>query len=220
MRERRVSVMISILAVFLFTVSIVRPSLAHEPITDTESVQQSNRGPFSLVDHEGRHVTNETYIGKYLLVYFGYTNCPDVCPIDLQTISIALDILGSHGESVQPIFVTADPKRDTVEVMADYVRNFHPRLVGLTGNKEQVDAAARMYGVRSQKLYPFVFGSDDANENDGNSSYLLRHTASIFLIGPHGDGLIRYSGGVAAEEIAEDIRDFLSRESELTKPHR
>src|SRR5947209_439799 len=88
-------------------------------------------GPFALTDHTGKPRTDVDFRGKLMLIYFGYTYCPDVCPADLTAISSAIDFLGRAGDAVQPIFITVDPERDTVEHLADYVTAFHPRLVGL-----------------------------------------------------------------------------------------
>ena len=92
-------------------------------------------GPFALIDHNGKPRTNEEFRGKLMLVYFGFTYCPDVCPTDLQNIGLALDQLGPAGETIQPLFITVDPARDTAEHLKDYVPMFHPRLIGLTGDR-------------------------------------------------------------------------------------
>jgi protein SCO1/2 len=104
-------------------------------------------GPFALVDHDGRPRTDADFRGKLLLVYFGFTYCPDVCPTDLQAIGLALDCLGAAGESVQPLFITLDPERDTPQHLADYVPLFHPRAVGLSGDEAAIRGAARAYKV-------------------------------------------------------------------------
>src|SRR5690606_11015171 len=100
-------------------------------------------GPFALTDHTGERVTDQDFRGRYMLVYFGYTWCPDVCPTELQVISSALDELGDKAAQIRPIFITVDPERDTVAQMADYVANFHPSFVGLTGSSEEVAAVAK-----------------------------------------------------------------------------
>jgi cytochrome oxidase Cu insertion factor (SCO1/SenC/PrrC family) len=99
-------------------------------------------GPFALVDHTGRQRTEADFRGKLLLLYFGFTYCPDVCPTDLQSIGLAIDQLGKAGEEVQPLFVTLDPDRDTPQHLANYVPLFHPRLVGLTGDASSIRQAA------------------------------------------------------------------------------
>ena len=95
-------------------------------------------GPFALTDHTGKKVTDEDYRGKFMLIAFGYTYCPDVCPTGLQTMSVVMDLLGEQADWVQPIFITIDPERDTPEVMKEYVAAFHPSLIGLTGTPQQI----------------------------------------------------------------------------------
>src|SRR5262245_11733613 len=97
------------------------------------SGQASVGGPFELTDHTGRQRTDADFRGKLLLIYFGFTHCPDVCPTELHSMSLALDTLGTTGEAVQPLFITVDPARDTPSHLADYVSSFHPRLVALPG---------------------------------------------------------------------------------------
>ena len=104
-------------------------------------------GPFALIDHTGKPRTDKDFRGKLLLIYFGYSYCPDVCPTDLQQIGLAVDGLGADGEAVQPLFITLDPERDTAAHLADYVPLFHPRLIGLTGSAEEIRRAALAYKV-------------------------------------------------------------------------
>jgi len=164
-----------------------------------QPAQAGERGPFSLVDHRGRSVTDLTFRGKFMLVFFGYTHCPDICPTDLQIMGAALDHLGGRSRRVQPIFVTIDPQRDTAEVLAAYVPNFHPRMVGLTGTPAQIASAAAVYRVRYRKFFP-------ASES---APYLLDHSASIYLVGPKGRPLSHYPHGMTSKAIAADIRRFL-----------
>ena len=135
-------------------------------------------GPFTLVDHTGRTVTERDFAGRPLLVYFGFTYCPDVCPTELGTIAAALDAMGTAGERVTPVFVSIDPERDTPAAMADYVARFHPRMVGLTGSAEQVAQAARAYRVYYAKVRP-----------RDSSDYLMDHSSFIYLVGR--DGRVR-----------------------------
>lgn len=135
-------------------------------------------GPFTLVDQAGRTVTERDFAGRMLLVYFGFTYCPDVCPTELGTIASALDAMGPAGERVTPVFISIDPERDTPAAMADYVSRFHPRLVGLTGSAEQVAQAARAYRVYYAK----------ARQRD-TTEYTMDHSSFIYLVGP--DGRVR-----------------------------
>jgi cytochrome oxidase Cu insertion factor (SCO1/SenC/PrrC family) len=111
-------------------------------------------GPFTLLDHTGREVTDLSFRGKYLLVFFGFANCPDVCPLALDRFAQVLDLLGPDAERVQPLLVSVDPERDTPEVLRDYVTAVDPRILGLTGTLEQVEAVASAYKVYFAKAPP------------------------------------------------------------------
>ena len=156
-------------------------------------------GPFSLTDHTGRPVTQADYQGRYMLVYFGFTFCPDVCPTELQVMATALDRLGAKADEVQPLFVTIDPERDTVTQMADYVAQFHPRLMGLTGTPEQVAGAARAYRVYFAK----------APDKDGGDYYTMDHSSFVYLMGPDGKFLEAFAHGTAPDKMAETIAAHL-----------
>jgi protein SCO1/2 len=135
-------------------------------------------GAFSLVDQAGRPVTEADFAGRWLLVYFGYTYCPDVCPTELGIVAAALDTMGPAGEAVTPVLVTIDPERDTPAQLADYVSRFHPRMIGLTGSPEQVAQAARAYRVYYAKTRPA-----------GAGDYLMDHSGFVYLVGT--DGRVR-----------------------------
>ena len=139
-------------------------------------------GPFSLVDQNGRAVSDKDFAGKYRIVYFGYTHCPDVCPTDLATISQALSSFEkkdpSRAAKVQPIFVTVDPERDTPAAMKEYLRAFHPRLIGLTGTPAQIADAAKKFVVYSHK--------GDVQPGGG---YAMDHSRQIVLQDPDGKPL-------------------------------
>ena len=196
---RRLTVLLTILTVLFLSFG----AEAHGPKLKNKETASlaSNRGPFELVTHNGKTVTDRDYLGKYMLVYFGYTHCPDVCPIDLQIVSEAVDMLGEDGAKVQPLFITVDPARDTVKVMADYVKNFHPRLIGLTGTQQQVASAAKIYRMQSRKSV-----SQDAEPGE----YLIDHSAAIVLIGPDGGGLSLFPHGITAKDIVADIKRYIA----------
>jgi protein SCO1/2 len=157
-------------------------------------------GPFELVDQRGEPMRDEDFRGRYMLVYFGYTYCPDVCPTSLLEMSRALDLLEKRApekaEAVTPVFITIDPERDTVAAMADYATHFHEDLVALTGSSGQVAAAANAYRV--------YYGKVDAGSGDPDA-YLMDHSSFIFLMGPDGDYLTHFSHSAKAEEIAEGL---------------
>lgn len=163
--------------------------------------KSSQKDGLMFTDHTGRAVSERDFAGRYMLVFFGYTHCPDVCPADLAIMSAALRALGSEAEAVQPVFITFDPARDTPAVLADYVRHFHPRLVGLTGTPAQIVAAASSYGV--------MFVRDDDENESENDDYDLRHTAMTYLIDPDGKGVALFDHNSDAEEMAAKIRQIL-----------
>ena len=136
-------------------------------------------GPFTLTDMNGRTVTDRSFAGRYTLVYFGYSFCPDVCPVDLNWLMLGFKqferMHPGRAARVQPLFITVDPERDTPEVVARFVRQFHPRLIGLTGTPEQIATVAREYLVTYQKRPGSTPGS-----------YLVAHTQLAYLMGPDG----------------------------------
>lgn len=165
---------------------------------------------FSLIDQRGESVTDEEFRGRFMLVFFGYTYCPDVCPLGLQRMSRAVDALGQEAEQVAPIFITVDPERDSSSVLATYTAHFHPRLIGLTGTREQVDAARRSYGVRSFKVFlPPSFEEGESDEDD-NSRYLMQHSASTYLVGPDGTIERIFSHETSSREMARQIRELIT----------
>ncbi len=159
-------------------------------------------GPFSLVDQDGVPRTDQDFRGRFLLVFFGYTQCPDICPTDLQTMAAALDILGDAAERVQPLFISVDPARDTQRRLKAFVARFHPRLVGLTGSEGQVRAAARAYRVHRFKVVPA--------DSSGPDDYLASHSSITYLMGPDGSFLTLFPHDTTAESMATAIRRYLS----------
>lgn len=152
-------------------------------------------GPFTLTDHTGKTVTDADFRDRSLLIYFGYTFCPDVCPTELATMARALDELGPAADKVVPLFISVDPKRDTVAHMADYVALFHPRLVGLTGTPEQVAAVAKAYRVYYAK----------AGDTSGDD-YLMDHSSFVYWMGPDGKFVAVFPAGTTAVQMAEKLR--------------
>ncbi|MDX1710056.1 MAG: SCO family protein [Rhodovibrionaceae bacterium] len=157
-------------------------------------------GPFELVDQTGETRRAEDFRGRYMLVYFGYTYCPDICPTSLLEMTRALDLLEAQAPEkeakVTPVFVTVDPERDTVEALADYAGHFHENLVALTGSDEEVARAAKAYRVYYSKAE--VEGDDD-------DAYLMDHSSFIYLMGPDGEYVTHYSHMAGAEEMAADM---------------
>jgi cytochrome oxidase Cu insertion factor (SCO1/SenC/PrrC family) len=191
--------------VLLVLGSIVTPSLAEQSRRSAADLMDAvmwNRepigGPFALVGHDGRPRTEADFRGKVMLVYFGFTYCPDVCPTDLQSIGLAVDKLGPAGEAVQPLFITLDPERDTPEHLAGYVELFHPRLIGLTGDGDAIRNAADAYRV----FYARVPRSDGSN-------YTVDHSAFIYVIDRNGRYLGFFPPSTPPDRIADVIRPLV-----------
>ena len=173
------------------------------PVTTSEKMDETTiTGKFELLDHTGKLTRDEDFRGVYLLVFLGYTFCPDVCPTDLQSMADTLDLMGEKSDRIQPVFITIDPERDTPPVLAEFVSNFHPRLIGLTGNPEQARDAAQAFGAKYHK----VFASPNSEENqDGDEFYLINHSAATYLIGPDGNYLGHFAHGSHAQGMAEEL---------------
>ena len=157
-------------------------------------------GPFTLVDHEGRAVTDADFRDRHILIFFGYTYCPDVCPTTLTTIADALDLLGDDADRIAPLFVTIDPARDRPEDMRAYVAHFHPAIIGLTGSAEQITDVARAYRVFFAEVR-----EDGADADD----YLMDHSTIVYLMDEDGQFDIHFSGSTSAEDMAATIRKRL-----------
>ncbi|MBB4286296.1 SCO family protein [Roseospira goensis] len=157
-------------------------------------------GPFTLVNGAGETVTESSFPGRYLLVYFGYTYCPDVCPTSLQTMALALERLDpALLDRVQPLFITVDPARDDRAAVADYAAAFHPRLVGLTGTPDQVAAAASTYRVYYAKV----------EQPESAIGYLMDHSAITYLMAPDGSLAAFFRHGSDPEAMADEMRVIL-----------
>jgi protein SCO1/2 len=164
---------------------------AHAPLT--AGIAQVG-GPFSLVNQDGRRVTEKDFLGRYTLVFFGYTYCPDVCPTELQVMTAALDEMGDRGKNIQPVFVSIDPERDTPETLKAYVGNFGGRLVGLTGTPEEVAQAAKAYRVYYRK-----------SDSGDPKNYLMDHSSIIYLMGPDGLFIRPFTYTTDAKALAADL---------------
>ncbi len=159
-------------------------------------------GPFSLTDQNGRTVTDRSFAGKYRIVYFGYTFCPDVCPVDVQTIGAGLKAFeardATKGAKVVPIFITVDPERDTPAVVREFVGNFHPRMVGLTGSPEAIAATAKAYGIYFAKQKPGPGGG-----------YIMDHSRQAYLMDRDGKPLALLPVEQGAEKVADELQRWV-----------
>lgn len=156
-------------------------------------------GPFSLVGADGKPVTDRDFRGRYMLIFFGFTHCPDICPAELQVIAQALEQLGDKAKTVVPIFITLDPERDTPGAMANYVKSFGPNFVGLTGSPEAIAAAAKAYRVAYSKV----------ENKDSAGDYSVDHSALVYLMDPEGRYATHFSYGLSADQMAEKLEKSL-----------
>ncbi|MGD9539041.1 MAG: SCO family protein [Alphaproteobacteria bacterium] len=159
-------------------------------------------GPFELIDQNGKTVTQADFAGKLMLVYFGFTYCPDICPTELLVMGQAVDALGAQADQVVPVFITVDPGRDPPERMKEYVAAFHPRLVGLTGSEAQVSAAAKAYRV----FYRYAPNKEGGELGD---DYRVDHTSYVYLMDREGRYLAHFTHGQGPDVIAEGIKKYL-----------
>ncbi|MDT7934899.1 MAG: SCO family protein [Sphingomonadaceae bacterium] len=159
-------------------------------------------GPFSLVDQNGRTFTDKDLRGRYALIHFGYSFCPDVCPTDLQRMTQALAAFERsdprHAAKVQPVFVTIDPERDTPRALANYAKNFHPRLVALTGSPAAITAMEKSYRVYAAKVVP-----------EKGQDYLMNHSDVTYLFGPDGRPLAGMDSKASAAEMAAMLKAYV-----------
>ncbi|XP_023760206.1 protein SCO1 homolog 1, mitochondrial [Lactuca sativa] len=158
-------------------------------------------GPFNLINHDGKSVTENDFKGKWTLIYFGFTHCPDICPDELQKLAAAIDkIKAKSGFEIVPVFISVDPERDTVEQVSEYVKEFHPKLIGLTGDPDEIKKAARAYRVYYMKT-----------EEEG-SDYLVDHSIIMYLMDPNME-FIKFFGknndvDALTEGIINEIKQY------------
>jgi len=157
-------------------------------------------GPFTLVDETGETVTDQDVIDKPALVYFGYTFCPDVCPLDMSRNVEAVEVLEERGRMVKPVFISIDPERDTPEMLTDFTDNLHPRLLGLTGSPEQIRAASQTYRTYYQKQEP---------EEGDEDYYLVDHSTCTYLVLPEIGFVEFFRRDIGPDRMADRVECFL-----------
>ncbi|CAG8493598.1 1810_t:CDS:2 [Acaulospora colombiana] len=169
-------------------------------------------GPFELINQDGRMVTDKDFLGRFLLVYFGFTHCPDICPEELDKMSKVTENINADskfGNLITPIFISCDPHRDTHEVVREYLKDFHKDMVGLTGTYEQVAKVAKAYRVYFSRP-PEVKPGDE---------YLVDHSIFFYLMDPNGEFIDCYGKNTTAEEVTESVRkyikEFLSKRDKI-----
>jgi cytochrome oxidase Cu insertion factor (SCO1/SenC/PrrC family) len=191
------------LLIFLFGVALLSAAFGFDywwsgGAGETGLAALSIGGPFALTDQNGVVRHDGDFRGELMLVYFGYTYCPDACPTALAMMSAALDKLGASGKAVQPIFITVDPARDTVAQLKSYAANFTPRLLALTGSDQAIAAAARGYRIYYAKV-----------KSEGGDDYSMDHSSLVYLMGRDGRYLAHFGPDTTADQLAAAIKPLL-----------
>jgi len=175
-----------------------KPAAAPADIASAPLAGARIGAPFALTGQDGKTVKDSDFAGKYRIVYFGYTFCPDVCPVDVQNLMSGLKLFEkahpAEGAKVQPLFITVDPARDTPAALTQFTANFHPRLIGLTGSPEAIAALAKAYGV-------FFKAEPSADPK----AYLVSHTRQAYLMGPKGEPILLLSQDGKPQAISDEL---------------
>jgi len=200
-RKTWLSALLLLLVLSVGGYGIVWPKICE--LTDGRSIPQlgANIGHFSLSDHNGHSIDEKSFGHQHLLIAFGYTYCPDICPTQLDSLSDALDVMGGEAENIQPLLITVDPERDSAPVLAGFVGAFHPRLLGLTGTPHEIAEIAERLDAK------FISNRD----KDGNEFYSVDHTTLSYLINPKGEVAAVFPYGSTPDFIAARIRENLTR---------
>ncbi|MCK1643066.1 SCO family protein [Bradyrhizobium sp. 157] len=187
-----------------FGIAVATALVLSQPLVGAANLPVTIGGPFTLTSPEGTAVTEQTYRGQWLLVYFGFTSCPDSCPTALLEISATLEKLGPDADKLQPLFITVDPQRDTPTVMGNYTQSFDSKIVGLTGTPQQIAAVAQDYGVyyAPRKNGP---GADD---------YVMDHSTYLYLMDAEGKFVRGFDADTPGERIAEAVRSAIAKARE------
>ena len=201
MRIAVISWIISVLGIVALA-AFVGPSLLGSPApTQASKGEALIGGPFTLMDSTSKEITDASFRGRYMLVYFGFTHCPDICPTTLLLMMNALDQIGANkARQVVPIFVTLDPERDTPGNVATYVQNFSPNLVGLTGTPEQIKAVADAYKIYYKKV-PVP---------DSEMGYVVDHSGFVYLMDPDGKYVTHFAHTTAEQAMVDDLRKHIA----------
>jgi protein SCO1 len=184
-----------------FGIAVATALVLSQPLVPAANSPVAIGGPFTLTSPDGATVTDQTYRGKWLLVYFGFTSCPDSCPTALLEISAALEKLGPDADKLQPLFITVDPQRDTPAVMGNYTQSIDPRIVGLTGTPQQIAAAAQEYGVYYEPR----------KSGPGAGDYVMDHSTYLYLMDTEGEFVRGLDADASGEHIAEAVRGAMAK---------
>lgn len=194
-------------AVAAFTMAIILgfglppAALSHEAHADVPTQSASIGGAFELTDQHGKTVKDGDFRGRVMLVFFGFTHCPDICPVSVSTLSKVMGALGDKADKVAPVFITVDPTRDTPKAMKDYLAPFDKHMVGLTGTPKQIKKAADAY-----KVY---FAESEAGKHKAGDDYMVNHSGIIYLMGKDGAYVQHFSYDVGEKDVVAAINAYL-----------
>ncbi len=186
---------LALLAALLFAAPAMAQIGHHVPAEETSGINPR----YLLQDPRGRSVTNEDFRGRFQLIAFGYTYCPDVCPTTLVEMAAILKQLGDQAERMQPIFITVDPERDSGKVLQTYTEFFDPRILGLTGSPALVRRAADNFKIRYAKV-----------REPGNENYAVDHSAGMILLGPDGEFIKKFAFATPVDNIVSALDEILA----------
>jgi protein SCO1/2 len=199
---RRAYLLMAALALLLIVIVFVLPSDSSEKET---SALPPFGGDFSLKSHLGDTFTLSSVQGSFALVFFGFTHCPEVCPLGLKKMSDVLDLLPETSAArLAPIFITVDPLRDTPSVLASYLSSFSPKIVGLTGTEEEIADVVKRYAIYSEKV-PVNTASHGESGHEGHGDYTVNHTTHFILLDPRGNFVKLYADDLTAQDITRDL---------------
>jgi protein SCO1 len=187
-----------------FAIAVATALVLSQPLVRAANPPVTIGGAFTLTSPDGTTVTEQTYRGKLLLVYFGFTSCPDTCPTALLEIAAALEKLGPDADKLQPLFITVDPLRDTPAVMGNYTQSFDSRIVGLTGTPQQIAAVAQEYGAYYEPR----------KSGPGAEDYVMDHSTYLYLMDAEGKFVRGFDADTPGERIAEAVRGAMAKAHE------
>ncbi|MGB0935345.1 MAG: SCO family protein [Alphaproteobacteria bacterium] len=199
MKAFLITIFLVVGVVSLGTIWNAQKTQENAPIAEVKDVEGSGTpsigGKFTLVDQNGNTRHDSDFRGQFMLVYFGYSYCPDICPTGLSNMTQAMNLIGGKSRFVQPIFITIDPSRDTVEQMELYMQNFHPKMIALTGTDEQVQKAVKAYRVYAAK----------SEIDSGTTEYLMDHSSIVYLMDRQGHMVAHFNHETDPKKIADGI---------------
>ena len=203
------------LAWFVWSLLKAPPTISKRPYgtelgssaVKTSSGKSLIGGSFELIDQDGNTRSDTEFRGKYMMVYFGYSYCPDICPTGLASMTEALEKMGKFGRHIQPIFITLDAQRDKVPTLKKYMKHFHPRFVALTGSEEALLKAKKAYRVYSKKIGIDGKEFDPKKETaERQNSYLVDHSSIVYLMDRNGNHIDQFSHNTPVERMVEKLQ--------------